>query len=191
MFSLFPSTRPKSKTGGAPQDEFLRKLVIEAAENNKNGKETTYYYCIGCDERRANNAASRALPHAVSCQPLAKDWPADFKAAKARLQNKTIDAVMSGDGELPALHDRKKRKAEDSSHQRVPIPSLEQTTIEDSFGPARISAKRQFTIDSLLLCLVVCCSLAFTLLDSGFFIDFVKALYISYSQTIQRVPKYF
>jgi hypothetical protein len=60
--------RDKKKTG-APIDELCASLAIECVEPKGNGKgEATYYYCIGCDERRANNSRSRALPHAKKCK---------------------------------------------------------------------------------------------------------------------------
>ena len=60
--------RDKKKTG-APIDELCASLVIERVKLKGNGKgNTMYYYCIGCDECRANNSRSRALPHAKKCK---------------------------------------------------------------------------------------------------------------------------
>ncbi|KAK7015969.1 hypothetical protein R3P38DRAFT_3203690 [Favolaschia claudopus] len=44
-----------------------------------------------------------------------------------------------------------------------------------------MTASRQSAIDYLLLQLLVCCALAFSLLDNGFFIDFCNALCPAYS----------
>ena len=62
-------TRVPKKTG-APLDEVCAKLVIERVEPKSNGGAgtATYYYCIGCDEKRANNSRGRALPHAQKCK---------------------------------------------------------------------------------------------------------------------------
>ena len=111
-----PLLRPKlsknavSQPGSVPQDELLHKLVIEGIKPNRHGKETLYYYYIGCDERWANNALSRALPHAVQCTLLSRDWPDDFKAVKVQLGKKSIDSVTCGNGELPAVCDGKNVK---------------------------------------------------------------------------------
>jgi hypothetical protein len=57
------------KKTGAPMDEICAKIVIERVESKDKGAGTaTYYYCIGCDERRANNSRGRALPHALKCK---------------------------------------------------------------------------------------------------------------------------
>ena len=65
---------------GAAQDELLNKLVIECVKVNSKGKTTTYYYCIACDARRANNANSHAMDH---CNDLASYWPKEFKEVTA------------------------------------------------------------------------------------------------------------
>ena len=58
----------KAKTTGAPLDALCCSLVIERIEEKGSGKGTaTYYYCIACDDRRANNARNRALPHVKNC----------------------------------------------------------------------------------------------------------------------------
>src|SRR5882762_494931 len=58
----------KKKTG-APIDELCASLAIERVGPKGNGKgDATYYYCIGCDERRANNSWLGALPHAKKCK---------------------------------------------------------------------------------------------------------------------------
>ena len=58
----------KAKTTGAPLDALCCSLVIERIEEKGSGKGTaTYYYCIACDDCRANNARNRALPHVKNC----------------------------------------------------------------------------------------------------------------------------
>ena len=58
-----------ARPGGAKLDELCAKLAIERVEPKANGNGTcTYFYCIGCDERRANNSRSRVLPHAKKCK---------------------------------------------------------------------------------------------------------------------------
>jgi hypothetical protein len=59
----------KAKPGGAKLDELCAKLAIERVEQKANGNGTcTYFYCIGCDERRVNNSRSHVLPHAKKCK---------------------------------------------------------------------------------------------------------------------------
>lgn len=71
------SPRTSFKTG-AKFDHICAKLVIETVELNSKEKATTYFYCIACDEKRANNSRSRALPHAQKCKvhsiPLLTDF---------------------------------------------------------------------------------------------------------------------
>ena len=59
-----PPRLGEQKKIGARVDELCAKLVIERVEQKDSGANTTYYYCIGCDSRCANNSCSRALPHA-------------------------------------------------------------------------------------------------------------------------------
>lgn len=61
------SPRTSFKTG-AKFDHICANLVIEAVELNSKQKATAYFYCIACDEKRANNSRSRALPHAQKCK---------------------------------------------------------------------------------------------------------------------------
>ncbi|KZP05017.1 hypothetical protein FIBSPDRAFT_369885 [Athelia psychrophila] len=51
------SPRNPLKTG-AKFDAICAALVIEVVELSAKNKATTYFYCIACDERRANNSRS-------------------------------------------------------------------------------------------------------------------------------------
>jgi hypothetical protein len=59
------------KKTGAPLDEICAKIVIEQVEHKNNGGAGTamYYYCIGCDEKHANNSRGRAL-RLASCAKM-------------------------------------------------------------------------------------------------------------------------
>jgi hypothetical protein len=58
----------KAKATGAPLDALCCSLVIERIKEKGSGKGmATYYYCIACDDRCANNARNRALPHVKNC----------------------------------------------------------------------------------------------------------------------------
>ena len=59
--------RVQHKTG-APLDKLCARLVIERVELKTKGGTATVFYCIGCDQRRSNNARSRALPHSKDCK---------------------------------------------------------------------------------------------------------------------------
>jgi len=51
-----------------------------------------------------------------------------------------------------------------------------QSKLSQSWGESKLTAVRQAMIDYQLLHFVVCCAIAFSVVDSGFFIDFVAAL---------------
>ncbi|KAJ7454886.1 hypothetical protein FB451DRAFT_1184716 [Mycena latifolia] len=56
-----------------------------------------------------------------------------------------------------------------------------QTTVEGNWGQTKMTSVRQTTIDYFLLLMIICCALAFSLLDNGFFIDFCLALCPTYA----------
>jgi hypothetical protein len=102
----------------------------------------------------------------------------------------SAEKIMTGDSAAPHVRNPKKRKATDDGAGRVPVtfsPPVEQgasssapiqATLNASWGETTITAVRQAFIDYNLLRFVVCCAIAFSIVDSGFFIDFVKALCI-------------
>ena len=76
----------------------------------------------------------------------------------------------------------KKRKIAAEDEGRVPASfssSTQQSTIEENWGVSKITPKRQANINFYLLRFIVCCFVAFALLDTGFFIDFVSSLYVT------------
>ena len=81
----------------------------------------------------------------------------------------------------PVCGVNKKQKIAAEDEGRVPasfFSSKQQSTIEENWGQNKITPKQQANIDFYLLRFIVCCFVAFSLLDSGFFIDFVSALYV-------------
>ncbi|KAJ7858876.1 hypothetical protein B0H13DRAFT_1901688 [Mycena leptocephala] len=56
-----------------------------------------------------------------------------------------------------------------------------QSTLQNNWGMGKITATRQATIDYFLLRMVICCALAFSLLDNGFFTDFCIAMCPNYA----------
>ncbi|KAF7980497.1 hypothetical protein HWV62_37998 [Athelia sp. TMB] len=194
---------------GSKFDPICASLVIEVVEPNFKNVNTTYFYCIACDERRANNSRKRALPHVQKCKTLARDWPITFAAAMKELAGMSVESVMTGQSEAPPVRGRVKRKAYDEDYGRVPVsfsapvsqqsaesqPSTStadssatepsppiQTTLESSWGDtSTLTAVRQALLDHLLLRFIVCCAISFAILDNGFFFDFVTALCPAYS----------
>lgn len=63
--NISPRTALKA---GSKFDAIYANLVIEVTELNSKKKETTYFYCIACDERCANNSRQQALPHVQKCK---------------------------------------------------------------------------------------------------------------------------
>ena len=167
------STKVRAKTG-APPNELNAKLVIRSLELSSHGKETTYYYCIGCDRKVASNATCRLLPHAKECRDLARDFSDTYNEVLDALGLRSTESVLSGEGTAPGVRSNK-RKAADPELNRVPLQS-DQGKITQSFGPSRLTAEQQARIDFYLLRFLICCSIAFSILDNGFFIDLVTAL---------------
>jgi hypothetical protein len=124
----------------------------------------------------------------TSQQILQREWPDEFQAALDTLVDASAEKVMTGHSETPHIHNPMKCKATDESVGRVPVtfgPPVEQSaspststqaTLNASWGEAKITAVRQAFIDYHLLRFIVCCAIAFSVVDSGFFIDLVKAL---------------
>src|SRR6266540_4055755 len=162
---------------GAPQNELNTKCYIISKEQSSTDKTKEYYYCIGCDKCSANNASARVLEHAYNCQTVAQEWPDTFKLVEKELVSRSTQLVLSGEGYKPPAVCRKKRKAAEPDSGR--IDELAETTqgkITNSFGPSKLSAQQQSRIDYYLLRFLVCCSVAWAILDNGFFIEFVTAL---------------
>ncbi|KAF7314722.1 hypothetical protein MKEN_00946200 [Mycena kentingensis (nom. inval.)] len=160
--------------GGAQFDELSARLVIESSEGGK-----IAYYCIGCDHRLTNNAKSRLYPHAVRKCPGKKVetlFPEDYKAAKEALMSMAPSSVVEGAAAAPRLRTTV-RKVDDPSEGRVPGP---QTTMLDHVRPVKLTASQQARVDFYLLRMVICCALAWALVDNGFFVDFCKSLNSSY-----------
>lgn len=108
-------------------------------------------------------------------------------------------AVALGSGTAPKVHSHKQKAyVEDSDEEKdtesATVPSFHppvqlsaSTTSKLNTNPSntltahwattsKISAKRQAEIDYYLLRFVICCSIAFAILDNQFFIDFLTCL---------------
>jgi hypothetical protein len=155
---------------GATLNPLLGKLLIARRCLNelKSGaeKEGWAFFCIACDHPSKNGAEARILPHAVDCTILARDFRDTWLEAVERNGGKTkeLKAVRGG-----------KRDIEEVAREEGE-EMMRQASIEESFTPLRMTAKLQNHIDFLLFRMVICCFLAFSLLDNFFFVTFVKAL---------------
>jgi hypothetical protein len=152
-------------------DPFLASTAITIITPTKNGTIDTLYFCVACLKPRANNAASRALPHIQECTEISRRFPSVQIEGLERLAARSAEGVLAGKSAPPAVCSHK-RKGED-------LGSFSQTAITDSFGPKRITGAQQTVIDRFLLCFIVCCSIAFSILDSRFFIEFCRILYVA------------
>jgi hypothetical protein len=120
-------------------------------------------------------------------QSLSRDWPSEHQAAIDALTGLSAESVMNGQTSAPAVR-LNKRKATVEDVGRVatsfnpPVEAegsasrAQQSTLVQSWGQSKITAVRQALIDHYLLRFVVCCSIAFAVVDNGFFMDFVSAL---------------
>lgn len=126
-------------------------------------------------------------------QALGRQFPDDFQAVREALQAQSAENVVTGKSKAPAVRSNK-RKATRQDHGREAVsfaPPVEhnssqssstgsgatkQTNFEQNWGTTKITAIRQAFIDFMLLRFIVCCAIAASILDNGFFIDFVTAL---------------
>ena len=106
----------------------------------------------------------------------------------------SAENVVTGQTKAPAICQPNKRKAtgEDVGHVAASFapPDLSsavsgssstastvvQSKLSQSWGESKLTAVHQAMIDYQLLRFIVCCSIAFSVVDSSFFIDFVAAL---------------
>ncbi len=159
--------------------ELNLKCYIISKEQSSTDKIKEYYYCISCDRRSANNTSARVLEHAYSCQKLAREWPETFKLVEKELVSRSTCSILNGQGhKAPAVRARKRKAAEPDNCRVNELAETSQGKITNSFGPSKLSAQQQSHIDYYLLRFLVCCSVAWAILDNGFFIDFVAALYV-------------
>ena len=155
---------------------------------------------------------TRLCYHTLSChQPLQHDWPNEYKDVISALQDKSSAKVITGQTTAPAVRLPGKRKATDEHAGRVPItftsssspkgpelpetglqsllPSASstlQTKLSQSWGDHKLTAVRQAKIDLMLLRFIVCCAIAFSIIDNGFLIDFINTLWV---YSVSLVPR--
>ena len=106
----------------------------------------------------------------------------------------SAENVVTGQTKAPAIRQPNKRKATGEDVGRVAASfappdllsavlgssstasTIVQSKLSQSWGESKLTAVRQAMIDYQLLRFIVCCSIAFSVVDSSFFIDFVAAL---------------
>jgi hypothetical protein len=136
----------------------------------------------------------------VACQVLKRDWPTLAKEVEAELLKSSGDAVASGQGTAPKVraHKRKAYMENDDDMKTETVPSFHPAVQPSTSGSSKaiptaetntqrtlnahwavtskISPHRQAQIDFYLLRFIICCSIAFSVLDSWFFIEFLTCL---------------
>src|ERR1700722_10540757 len=60
----------------------------------------------------------------------------------------------------------------------LPLLLLPMSKLSQSWGDTKLTPPRQASIDYFLLRFIICCAIAFAILDNGFFMDFIAALYV-------------
>ncbi|KAJ7212727.1 hypothetical protein GGX14DRAFT_393616 [Mycena pura] len=200
IHNVSPRTNMK---GGRTLNELTASLLIERKQNGK-----PVFRCIGCLVSSANKTTDRVHKHAINCEKLARDFPNEVKLVRAELEKKSTPAILENGGKgAPRIRTQGARHASDPYHKRTPVPGISplasqsttpsstpapststitptppvQTTLEDNWGAGKITAPRQATIDYFLLRMIICCALAFSLLDNGFFLDFCLAMCPTYA----------
>jgi hypothetical protein len=142
-------------------------------------------------------------------QTLQRKWPNEWKAVNDALIEMTTEQAVTGQAKAPAVREPSKQKATNQNAGRVktsfaPPDSLEasstatsesssatvQSKLSQSWGESKLTAAHQTIINFNLLRFIVCCSIAFAVLDNGFFIDFVSALWVTTIFFIQRLENY-
>ena len=128
-------------------------------------------------------------------QALQWEWPTEYQQVTEVFCGLSGESTLTGATSAPPVHN-KKRKVTNDNEGRVPVllsssstptpstttgPAMEsqpvQKTLAATWGDTtKITATRQATIDYYLLRFVVCCAIAFSVVDSGFFIDFIAVL---------------
>ena len=131
---------------------------------------------------------------------LKRDWPTLAKEVEAELLRSSGDAVTSGQGTAPKVraHEQKAymENGDDMKTETVPlfhpavqpstlgslkaIPTAEtntQRTLNAHWAvTSKISPHCQAQIDFYLLRFIICCSIAFSVLNNWFFIEFLTCL---------------
>ena len=131
---------------------------------------------------------------------LKRDWPTLAKEVEAELLKSSGDAVASGQGTAPKVraHKRKAYMENDDDMKTETVPSFHPAVQPSTSGSlkaiptaetntqhtlnahwavtSKISPHRQAQIDFYLLRFIICCSIAFSVLDSRFFIEFLTCL---------------
>ncbi|KAJ3859175.1 hypothetical protein EV359DRAFT_68384 [Lentinula novae-zelandiae] len=127
---------------------------------------------IDDDEVRGQNSCQTSSFKILQLTALQRNWPKEFK--------EVINTLAAQSGENTSTRKSTAPTVRDSSS--TPTASDPQQVLEASWGEVqKLTPPCQAWIDYFLLRFVVCCAVAFAILDSGFFQDFVHALCPAYS----------
>jgi hypothetical protein len=128
-------------------------------------------------------------------QTLQREWPTEYQQVTEAFCKLLGESTSTGATLAPPVRNKKwKVTNEDEGRVPVPMSSSSTPTPSTTTGPVmesrpvqktlaatwgdttKITATRQATIDYYLLRFIVCCAIAFSVVDSGFFIDFIAVL---------------
>jgi len=117
----------------------------------------------------------------------------EYKAAMTALEGLSAQNVVTGKTQGSRVREPNKHKVADEASGCVPVSfappvssdgtssgsstaPLAQSTLSQSWGDTKLTPPHQALIDYFLRQFIICGAIAFTILDNGFFIDFVAAL---------------
>ena len=108
------------------------------------------------------------------------------------LEGLSAQNVVTGKTQGSHVREPNKHKVADEASGRVPVSfappvvsnatssggtaPLAQSKLSQSWGGMKLTLPHQALIDYFLLQFIICCAIAFAILDNGFFMDFVAAL---------------
>ena len=109
------------------------------------------------------------------------------------LEGLSAQNVVTGKTQGSHVREPNKHKVADEASGRVPVSfappvasnatssgggtaPLAQSKLSQSWGDTKLTPPCQASIDYFLLRFIICCAIAFAILDNGFFMDFVAAL---------------
>ncbi|KAJ6613354.1 hypothetical protein B0H10DRAFT_2222257 [Mycena sp. CBHHK59/15] len=168
-----PDVEMADGTAASGSQPVLSNTVLTSAKEDRE-RERAEHKKNGNQHGKGKKKTGRTPSDLMACKLLQREFPAAWKELKDSIAP-SAEQVASGDAPAPARRS-KKRKLENPAEGRAPVQGITTPSHAESSGTTR-----QSIIDYLLLRLIVCCALAFSLCDNGFFIDFCNALCPSYS----------
>ncbi|KAJ6582801.1 hypothetical protein B0H10DRAFT_1962378 [Mycena sp. CBHHK59/15] len=132
--------RKEKKDLGHGFDELMASVFIKRKAANSSGLLKPIYYCLGCDSDVRNNTRSHNTSHMLGCKSLQREFPATWKKFKDAI-NPSAEKVASGEASAGPVQ-TKKRKIEDPSEGRTPIPGITTPLLSDSDSQSQVPSQR-------------------------------------------------